>query len=134
MALAETQIGRRESAKLAAEPSVSSSLEHLVSSSQSVITRRIDLALLEGQELLKGSIQYAGLYAAALIFGACTWLAATAGIALYVIPFPNWAYRLGVFALLNGVCAVACVLLARRQNAPVWTNPDDAARPAGERS
>jgi uncharacterized membrane protein YqjE len=125
MALAETSISRRDTG----EPSLSSSLEHLVSSSQSVITRRIDLALLEAQELVKGSVEYAGLYVVAMILAAVTWLAATAAVSLFIIPFPNWAYRLGVFALLNATGALACVFLARRKNTPVWTKETATPQP-----
>jgi hypothetical protein len=124
VALAETSIQRRELSK-AHEPTVSGSLEHLISSSQSVITRRIDLALLETQVLLKEFVEYAGFYAVAIVLAACTWLAATAALSLFIIPFPNWAYRLGVFALLNGAGAGCCVLLARRHTAPVWTKPSN---------
>jgi hypothetical protein len=54
----------------AGEPSVSSSLEHLVAGGQGVITKRIDLALLEGQELLSRSSQRAALVGTGMILGA----------------------------------------------------------------
>jgi uncharacterized membrane protein YqjE len=134
VALAETSLARREKPHgPGSEPSLSASLEHLVSSSQSVITRRIDLALLEAQELLKSFVEYAGFYGVAMILAACTWLAATAAIAMLVIPFPNWAYRLGIFALLNGAGAAVCVVLARRHNTPVWTRSEGKAA-HGERT
>ena len=52
------------------EPSVSSSLEHLVAGSQGVTTKRIDLALLEGQELLSRTLQLAALVAFAMVLAA----------------------------------------------------------------
>ena len=76
MELAETElthgeIGSRHGG--AAEPSVSSALEHLVAGSQGAITKRIDLALLEGQELLSRTFRGAALLGFGMVLAAGAW-------------------------------------------------------------
>ena len=109
------------------EPSVSSSLEHLVAGSQGVITKRIDLALLEGQELLSRSIGRAALVGAGMLLAAMAWFAGAGAFVLFVVPFPdvNPVMRLAAFGLLNGAGAVGLVMLARRHSRPLtWMRPN----------
>ena len=100
------------------EPSVSSSLEHLVSGSHGVITKRIDLALLEGQELLWRTLQRAALVSAAMVLAAAGWFAGTAALVLFVLPDATPLVRLAAFAVLNGTCAVGLVTLAMGRGRP----------------
>lgn len=100
------------------EPSVSSSLEHLVAGSQGVITKRIDLALLEGRELLSRTLQGSVLVGLGIILAAAAWFAVTACVVLLVIPDPIWVARLAAFGLLNGGTAVGLVMLALRRGRP----------------
>ena len=96
------------------EPSVSSSLEHLVAGSQGVINKRIDLALLEGQELLSRTLQRAALVAFAMVLAAGAWFALAACLVLLVTPNANPVLRLAAFGLLNAAGALGLVALARR--------------------
>jgi uncharacterized membrane protein YqjE len=100
------------------EPSVSSSLEHLVAGSQGVITKRIDLALLEGRELLSRSIERAVLVGAGMLLAAAAWFAGAGAFVLFVAPDANPVIRLAAFGLLNGVGAVGLVTLAMRRGRP----------------
>jgi len=96
------------------EPSVSSSLEHLVAGSQGVITKRIDLALLEGQELLSRTLQRAALVAFAVVLAAGAWFAVAACLVLLVTPNASPVIRLAAFGLLNAGGALGLVALAMR--------------------
>ncbi len=98
----------------AGEPSVSSSLEHLVAGSQGVITKRIDLALLEGQELLSRTLQRAALVAFGIVLAAGAWFAVAACLVLLVTPNANPVLRLAAFGLLNTGGALGLVALAMR--------------------
>jgi len=119
--LANTPVTQADSAggdNATAEPSVSSSFEHLVAGSQGVITKRIDLALLEGQELLSRTLQRAALVSAGMVLAAAAWFAGAAALVLFVIPDANPVVRLAAFASLNGTCAVGLVTLALRRSRP----------------
>lgn len=98
----------------AGEPSVSSSLEHLVAGSQGVITKRIDLALLEGQEVLSRTLQRAALVAFGMVLAAGAWFAGAACLVLLVAPNANLVLRLAAFGLLNAGGALGLVALAMR--------------------
>jgi hypothetical protein len=97
---------------------VSSALVHLVAGSQGVITKRIDLALLEGQELLSRTLGGAALIGAGTLLAAAAWFAVAAGFTLWVIPVANPVVRLAVFGLLNGGAAVGLVALGMRRARP----------------
>ena len=62
---------------------VSSSLDHLVAGSQGVITKRIDLALIEGQELLSHTLQRAALVGFGMVLAAGAWFAVAACLVLH---------------------------------------------------
>jgi hypothetical protein len=100
------------------EPSVSSSLEHLVAGSQGVITKRIDLALLEGQQLLSRSIERVALAAAGMVLAAVAWFAGAGALVLFVAPDASPVLRLAAFGLLNGAGAVGLVTLGTRHSRP----------------
>lgn len=121
MELAETLVahgGNAEDDNPIGEPSVSASLEHLVAGSQGMITKRIDLALLEGRELLSRTVQGAALVALGITLAAAAWFAMAASVVLLVIPDASWVIRLAAFGLLNGGCAVGLVTLAMRHRRP----------------
>jgi uncharacterized membrane protein YqjE len=100
------------------EQSVSSSLEHLVAGSQGVVTKRIDLALLEGRELLSRTLQGTALVGLGIILAAAAWFSVTASVVLLVIPDASWVVGLAAFGLLNGGTAVGLVTLAMRRGRP----------------
>jgi len=98
-----------------AEPSISSALEHLVSGSQGVITKRIDLALLEGHELLSSTLAGAALVGAGMVLAAAAWFAMAAGFTVVIIPVFHPVVRLAVLGLLNGGAAVGLIALGIRR-------------------
>ena len=102
----------------AGEPSVSSSLEHLVAGSQGVITKRIDLALLEGQELLARALERAALVGMGMVLAAAAWFAVAACLVLFMTPDAGMVGRLAAFGVLNGGGAVGLLTLAMRRGRP----------------
>jgi hypothetical protein len=128
------QVGRQGAG---AEPSVSSALVHLVAGSQGVITKRIDLALLEGRELLSHTLEGAALVGAGTLLAVAAWLAGAAGFTLVVIPVANPVVRLVVFGLLNGGVAAGLVGLGMRrgrQQRSARPNGSGLSRPPEPRS
>lgn len=129
MALPEAHATQGDSAgwhSPAGEPSVSSSLEHLVAGSQGVITKRIDLALLEGQELLSRTLRRAALVAFGLVLASGAWFAVAACLVLLVTPNANAVLRLAAFGLLNAGGALGLFALAMRgrPQTPARANSD----------
>jgi len=115
--LAETElthgeIGSRHGG--AAEPSVSSALEHLVAGSQGAITKRIDLALLEGQELLSRTFRGAALLGFGMVLAAGAWFAAATCLVLLTTPDASVIVRVAIFSVLNAAGTVSLVALAMR--------------------
>lgn len=100
------------------EQSVSSSLEHLVAGSQGVITKRIDLALLEGQELLSRSVERGALAGAGLLLAAAAWFAAAGAFVLFVLPDARPVIHFAAFGLLNAGGALGFMALAMRRGRP----------------
>lgn len=109
------------------EPSVTSSLEHLVAGSQGVISKRIDLALLEGRELLSRTVQGAALLGFGAVLAAAAWLSLAGGVVLLVFPDASWVVRLTAFGLLNGGGAVGLVALAMRRVRRATLEPPDVS-------
>jgi len=103
-----------EGATSTGQPTVSSSLEHLLAGSQGVITKRIDLALLEGREMLSRSLERAALFGAGMVLVAVAWFAGAGAFILFVSPHASPAIRLAEFGLLNGAVAGGLVTLALR--------------------
>ncbi len=110
---------RRSNAGVAKEPSVSSALERLVVASQGVITKRIDLALLEGQELLSRTLRSAMLASAGMMLALAAWLALVACFVEWVATNSTWSLRLGLFGLLNAGAAVAVAMVTRSVSQPI---------------
>ena len=107
------------------EPSASSALERLASASQDMIVKRVDLALLEGQELLSRTLRGAALGALGMILAAAAWFAMAACVTRLVTDDSSAVVRLAIFGLLNAGGAIGLVTLARRrgrQQAPVRQN------------
>jgi hypothetical protein len=98
------------------DPSLSSSFEQLMSGSQRVIGKHMDLALLEGQEVLSRTVQHAAVTGASLILVTATWLAGAGALVLSVAPDATMVSHLAAFAVLNGTVALAFTTLARRRN------------------
>lgn len=121
MELGEAAVTQADSAgtdRATGEPSVSSALEHLVAGGQGVITKRIDLALLEGQELLSRTLQRAALVGVGLVLAAAAWFAMTACVVLFITPDASLVAHLAAIGVLNGAGAVGLVTLAMRRGRP----------------
>ena len=105
------------------EPSASSALERLASASQDMIGKRVDLALLEAQELLSRTLRGAALGALGMILAAAAWFAVAACVTRLMTEDAGVVVRLAIFGLLNAAGAVGLVTLAirrgRQQAAPV---------------
>jgi len=97
------------------EPSVGSSLEHLIAGSQGVITKRLDLAVLEAEDLLTRGSERAALIGVAMILLAGACLAMTNMLASLVVPETMPQLRMALFGVLNAVAATGAVRLARHR-------------------
>jgi uncharacterized membrane protein YqjE len=95
--------------------SVVSSLEHLLDGAQGVIAKRIDLAFLEGEELLSRALGRAALAAAGILLAVAAWLTGAGALVLFVMPDTNPVVRLAILALLNGGAGLGLVALAMRR-------------------
>jgi len=126
--LAETSRTHGERGGVQAEPSVSSALEHLVAGSQGVITKRIDLALLEGQHLLARSIARGALLGGSMLLAAAAWCASAGAGVLFILPDSSPVIRLSAFAVLNAAGAAGFAALAIRRHRP---QPRSRANGAG---
>lgn len=117
----------------AGEPSVSSAIEHLVASSQGVITKRIDLAMLEGRELLSRTLQGAVFVGLGMVVGAGAWFALVACLVSLVLPDANLTVRLAAFGLLNAGGTVGLLALANYGRLPTPASPEkDGSRATEE--
>ena len=86
MALAGGHPTQGDGDRVTGEPSVSSAIEHLVASSQDVITKRIALAMLEGRELLSRTLYGVVFVGLGMVVGAGAWFALAACLVLSVRP------------------------------------------------
>lgn len=82
----------------------------MVISTQSVISKKIDLALLEGQERITRGTSSALLAACGGLLACVAWLGVAACIAL---SFPDSSSTLGRAAVFTAVNAIAAILLLR---------------------
>jgi len=105
------------------EPSVSSALERLLAASQGVVTKRVDLALLEVQEIMSRGVADAVLAGLGVLCVAAGWFALALCVVLLVAEDATLVERLGLFALLNTVAAGLAVLVLRRSRPQVIKRP-----------
>jgi hypothetical protein len=100
---------------VAEQPSVSVALEHLGAAGQGIVAKRIDLALLEGQELLSQTLGKAALIGPGILLAVGAWFAAAAAFVLLVAPAATPAIHLAIFASINAGCALVLVALGTRR-------------------
>jgi len=112
-------IETRDSSGQAVEPSVTTALERLVIASQGVITKRIDLALLEGQELLSHVLRNALLASASTVLAVAAWFALVGCAIESVAENQSVAFRFGLFAFVNAIAAVGLALGTRSISPPI---------------
>jgi hypothetical protein len=94
--------------------SMSASLEHLVASSQRILFKRIELALLEGREILSQSLEGAALTAIGVLLAVAGWMAVTGAGVEVLIPESSPVLRLFVFGLASGAGSLFCAMLVKR--------------------
>lgn len=97
------------------EPSVSSALERLGTAGSGVVAKRMDLAILDGQELLSRALGRAALIGPGIVLATVAWFAVAAAFVLLVAPAATLAVRLAIFGLLNAGGALALVALGARR-------------------
>ncbi|MFN2427292.1 MAG: phage holin family protein [Candidatus Binatia bacterium] len=97
-----------------ADNSAGAAFEQLVSSTQGVISKRIDLAVLEGREIVSESLHRAGWGGAGIVLATVTWLSLMMSLVFLFLPNAAPAIRLATFALINGIAAAACLAFAER--------------------
>jgi uncharacterized membrane protein YqjE len=120
----------RESGTAGDEPSLSSSLERLVMASQGVVTKRIDLALLEAQDKIVRAGITVGLAVGGVTLAAAGWFALVIALVSIVSPDASLAGQALLFAAANAAAAVALLVpSARRGNVGPATRADEATRP-----
>jgi drug/metabolite transporter (DMT)-like permease len=118
------------------EASVGSSLEHLIAGSQGVITKRLDLAVLEAEDLFSRGTERAALIGVAMILLAGACFAMTGTLASVVVPETSPQLRMALFGLLNAVAAIGAVQLARRRGRriPPTAPRDETSNPGRDHS
>jgi len=87
--------------EIAGEPSVTTALERLVVASQGVITKRIDLALLEGEELLSRTLRLVAFASIGMMLATAAWFALLAALIEWLFPDQSRALHLALFGLAN---------------------------------
>lgn len=109
------------------EPSVTSSLERVVVASQNMISKKIDLALLEGREWITGAVLSVLMAACGAVLACAAWFALVACVALSLPDGYSATARAAVFAVINLVVAAALLAPVFRRVSP---EPTEAARTA----
>jgi len=116
------------------ENTVSSSLESILKSSQMVIGKRLELALIEARQAFARSLEGAACTAAAVILGTGAWFAGAAALVMALLPHSRPTTLLAAFALVHTAGALACMMVARRLQLPAQSQVFDGAleQPAQE--
>jgi uncharacterized membrane protein YqjE len=113
------------------DPSVSSSLEHLIAGSQGVITKRVDLALLEAQEMLSRIVEQAAVASVAVLLAAGTWFAFGAAFVLLVAPDADLLLQLTAFGLINAAGTLLLRKFVQSYGLPIRVEePNGRGRPS----
>ncbi|MFN2428034.1 MAG: hypothetical protein ABR587_16485 [Candidatus Binatia bacterium] len=94
--------------------SATAAFEHLVQSTQGVVTKRIDLALLEGREIASDTLDRAAWGGIGVVLATAAWLSLAMSLVFLLLPGAAPAVRLATFALLNGIAAAAALAYAAR--------------------
>jgi hypothetical protein len=95
---------------------MTSALERLGAAGQGVVAKRIDLALLEGHELLSRTLGSVALIGPGVILAAIAWCAGAAACVLLIAPAATPAGHLAIFGALNGAPALGLLALGIRRS------------------
>ena len=111
MARASAEVHRNEA-------SVGAALERLLTASQGVVTKRIDLALLEAQELVTHGLESIFVLVLNVVWIAAAWFALVVWAITLVLGDHSLADRVAAFGVLNAAAAVIGILVVRH-----WAMP-----------
>ena len=95
-----------------------SSIEHLVAGGQGVLSKHVDLALLEAREMLAHSLRALALLCVCVLVGTVAWFTLIAAAVVWALPAATDVAQLLTFSFVNGLAAVALAMRARRQERP----------------
>jgi len=109
--------------------SLPESLERLASAMQGVLTKRIDLVMLEANELAGALVVRSALARFGVFLALAAWFSALAALILLFTPTPNPVLRLVLFAAINAVAGVAVLARAVRERVPTWPPRPDMPHP-----
>jgi hypothetical protein len=112
--VSEMNGSRRIDLPPSAEPSVPAALEKIASASQRVLSKRIDLLMLDNHEMISRLLVKAALLSVGVVAGLAAWMTATAAIVTWLVPNWSTAGQLGIFALVNAVVAAVVVTFTLR--------------------
>jgi membrane protein implicated in regulation of membrane protease activity len=114
--VADLNGGRRTDFPPAAgEPSVPAALEKIATASQRVLSKRIDLLMLDNHEMISRLLVKAALLSVGVVAGLAAWMSAVAALVTWLVPTWSTAGQLGIFALLNAVVAGAVIAFTLRE-------------------
>lgn len=106
-----------------AAPSLPGALEQLFSGSLGMITKRIDLAQLEAEEMLTRFLGRAALAGLGVLLTAGAWFTTAGAVVVAASPASSTTFPLGAFAILNTLAALGVLAVVVRQGRPAW--PDE---------
>jgi hypothetical protein len=106
--------GRRFNHFPPAEPSVPAALEKIASASQRVLSKRIDLLMLDNHEFIQGLLFKAAFLGAGVIAGLAAWFAGTGALVGWLMAGWTKAAQLGAFAAINAIVGGIVLVLALR--------------------
>jgi len=99
-------------------PSVPAALEKIASATQRVISKRIDLVMLENHELVSTLIARAALISFGVVVALSAWFAAIAAVVFYLMPNSGVVLHLAVFAAINAAVGAIVVAFGLREQLP----------------
>ncbi|HYC56583.1 MAG TPA: phage holin family protein [Candidatus Binatia bacterium] len=102
----------------AQEPSLPAALEKLTAATQGVITKRIDLVMLEIHELVGTLVMKTGLIVFGVIVALAAWFGAISALVLWLTPNMGTVGHLAIFSLVNLAIGAVVVFFALRAKLP----------------
>lgn len=103
--------------------SAAAAFEQLVEGAQGVVTKRIDLALLEGREIASDTLARAAWGAIGVVLATVAWLSLTMVVVLLLLPGAAPTVRIAAFALVNGIAAAGVLAHATRSKRVAGARP-----------
>ena len=104
---------------------MSSSIERLIVASQGVVTKHIDLALLECEELVTRTVLASFVGGCGVLLACTAWLAFTLAFVWVAVGSSPPAAQAALFGAINGLAAIALIVPAL-----IWVKPPPVTRAA----